>query len=68
MASTIFVVNFYLHPIYYLPLSLVTGFSSYLLFLRYTHALNIKDIEIISTILPGKLRWMTTIITKAVID
>lgn len=68
MASIIFALNYFTsHFPYFLPLSLLIGLISYLLFLRFTKTMNTKDIEIIDSILPGKLRWITVIITKVVI-
>jgi O-antigen/teichoic acid export membrane protein len=43
VALIIFGMNSYLSHYYYLPLSLVVGFVSYLLFLRYSRIVNIKD-------------------------
>lgn len=67
MASIIFALNITLSLKYYLPLSFMIGFLSYILFLRFTRTMNAKDVEVISSILPGKLRWMMAIITKVVI-
>jgi stage V sporulation protein B len=67
LGSILFCLNFYLPHPYYLPFNLVVVFMSYLLFLRFTNAVNIKDIEVINKILAGKAKWLMTIIMKVVI-
>lgn len=68
MASIIFSLNFYLSNLYYLlPFNLFIGFLSYLLFLRFTQAMNIKDFEIINNILSGKLRRPIGLLTRIVV-
>ena len=68
MASIIFGLNFYLSNLYYLlPFNLFIGFLSYLIFLRFTQTMNIKDFEIINNILSGKLRRPIRLLTKIVI-
>jgi stage V sporulation protein B len=68
MASIILSLNFYFSNLYYLlPFNLFIGFLSYLMFLRFTQTMNIKDFEIINNILSGKLRRPIGLLTKIVI-
>jgi O-antigen/teichoic acid export membrane protein len=67
VASVIFYIDFYLSSPYYLPFSIIIGCLCYALFLRFTRAINIKDIEIMNKILYGKLELLMAIIAKVVI-
>jgi O-antigen/teichoic acid export membrane protein len=64
---TIFALNWILVQPYYLLVSLPVAFISYLLFLRFAHAMNAKDFEIIDEILLGKLKCPLNLITKIVL-
>jgi stage V sporulation protein B len=66
-ASIIFGLNIYLHHFYYLPISIVIGFLSYLLFLRFSRIVDSKDLQIINKILFGKADSLIAIIAKVVI-
>ncbi|OLD41380.1 MAG: hypothetical protein AUI60_01820 [Thaumarchaeota archaeon 13_1_40CM_2_39_4] len=66
MSAIMFTINFFSNR-YYLPLSLLLGILSYLLFLRFTHTVNIKDIEVINNILSGRLKWLVKILIRIVI-
>jgi O-antigen/teichoic acid export membrane protein len=65
MSAIMFTINFFSNQ-YYLPISLFVGLFSYLLFLRFTHTINIKDIEVINNILSGRLKWLVKILTRIV--
>jgi hypothetical protein len=68
MASIILTLNFFSSNLYFLlPFNLFIGFLSYLMFLRFTQTMNIKDFEIINNILSGKLRRPIGLLTKIVI-
>jgi O-antigen/teichoic acid export membrane protein len=67
MASIIFTINYYLSNPFYLLVSLSIGFISYLIFLRFTRAMNTKDFEIINSIMLGKLKWSTRLLEKIVL-
>lgn len=67
MSAIMFAINFFSNQ-YFLPLSLLAGLLSYLLFLRITHTLSIKDIEVINNILSGRLKWLVKILTRIVIS
>lgn len=67
MASIIFILDYYLTYAYYLPLSLFIGFFSYLIFLRFTRAMNLHDFEIINNILLFKLRIPIRLLARIVI-
>jgi O-antigen/teichoic acid export membrane protein len=55
-------------PYYYLPITYTISFLAYLFFLRISHALNRNDVEFIDKILMGKMRLLTTVISKIVIS
>jgi len=67
MASIIFILNIYLFIPYYLPMNLSIGLLSYLIFLRFTRALNLQDFKIINKILSGKLKSIILVITRLVV-
>ena len=67
IALTIFVLDSYLPDPYYFPLNLFIGLASYLVFLRYTNAVNVKDFEIINNILLGRLKWPLALFAKIVL-
>jgi O-antigen/teichoic acid export membrane protein len=67
-ALIIWVLNTYLPSPYYLPFNLFVGFLGYLLFLRFTKTINIRDIDVINEVLRGKARPLMNIITKVVIQ
>jgi stage V sporulation protein B len=68
VALIIWVLNTYFSSPYYLPFNLFVGFLGYLLFLRFTKTINIRDIEVINEVLRGKARPLMNIITKVVIQ
>jgi stage V sporulation protein B len=69
MASIIFCLNFFSSNLYYLlPFNLIIGFLSYLIFLRFTQTMDIKDFEIINNILSGRLKRPIKLLTKIVIS
>lgn len=51
-----------------LPLQYIVAFLSFLIFLRITHALNKKDIELVDKIMLGKMRWLTDLVSKIVLN
>lgn len=67
IALTIFVLDSYLYNPYYFPLNLFISFMCYLLFLRYTDTVNVKDFEIINNILLGRLKWPLRLFAKIVL-
>jgi stage V sporulation protein B len=67
MGSIIFILNYYLSYAYFLPFSLLVGFFSYLVFLRFTRAMRVQDFEIMNNILSNKFRWPITLAAKIVI-
>jgi O-antigen/teichoic acid export membrane protein len=67
MGLVIFGLNFYLSQAYYLPLNVFVGLLSFLVFLRYVKIINIKDIEIMNSLLAGRASLLTLIISKVLI-
>jgi O-antigen/teichoic acid export membrane protein len=67
MASIIFVLNSYSPNPWYLSLNLFGGLISYLVFLRFVRAMDIKDFETLDNILLGKLKWPIRLTMKIVL-
>lgn len=67
IASIVFTLNSYLSNPYYLLFNIFSGFACYLIFIRYTGAMNAKDFEILNNILSGKLKWPIRLMTKIVL-
>jgi O-antigen/teichoic acid export membrane protein len=67
MGLIIFGLNFYLSQPYYLPLNLFVGLLSYMVFLRYARIINVKDIEIMNSLLAGRATLLMLIISKVLI-
>jgi stage V sporulation protein B len=64
MGSIIFIINLNLFSTYLLPISIAAGLVSYLLFLRASSAVNLKDIEVINKSLPTSFAGLTRIVSK----
>jgi O-antigen/teichoic acid export membrane protein len=67
MSCVIVGLNIFLVSPYYLPIIYLTGALSYLIFLRYSHALNNEDIQVLNNILTSKFRWFIALLVKIVI-
>jgi O-antigen/teichoic acid export membrane protein len=67
MATTILILNYYFIYPSYLPLNLLVGFLSYLLFLRFSRTMKIQDFETIDNILSHKLTLPIRFLSKIVI-
>jgi O-antigen/teichoic acid export membrane protein len=67
MATIIFALNYYLNYSYYLPVNLLIGLFSYLLFLRFTRTMSIQDFKVINNIFSNKLRLPIGLLAKIVI-
>jgi O-antigen/teichoic acid export membrane protein len=67
MGVIIFGLNLYLSQPYYLPLNLFVGLLSFLVFLRYANTINVKDIEIMDSLLAGRAALLRLIISKVLI-
>lgn len=67
MALTIFALDYILIHAYYLPFSLLAGFSTYLFFLRFTKAMKIQDFEIMNDALSHKWTTPIRLLAKVVI-
>jgi O-antigen/teichoic acid export membrane protein len=64
MGSIIFMINLNLFSTYLLPISIIAGIISYLLFLRITSAVDLKDIEVINKSLPASFSGLTRVVSK----
>jgi O-antigen/teichoic acid export membrane protein len=64
MGSIIFTINLNLFSAYLLPISIIAGVVSYLLCLRASSAVNLKDIEVINKSLPASFAGLTRIVSK----
>ena len=64
MGSIIFIINLNLFSTYLLPISITAGMVSYMLFLRVTSTVNLKDIEVINKSLPTSFTGLTRIVSK----
>jgi len=64
MALIIFGLNFYWSSPFFLPLNIGIGLLLYLFFLRFTASLDVKDIDIVSRVLPHQMGWIAKLISK----
>jgi O-antigen/teichoic acid export membrane protein len=68
LGIVVFSMNTYFgQNLYILPFSLLTGFASYLIFLRGVQAINVQDFILLDSVFPGKLKIPLGLIKKLVI-
>jgi O-antigen/teichoic acid export membrane protein len=67
MGLVIFMMNYFGAHAYFLPLSLLVGFVSYLLFLRFSRAIRKQDFDVLNKVLSSKLRSPMKLLAKIVI-
>lgn len=63
----ILIINGLVSGPFSLLLQYIVAFLSFLIFLRITHALNKKDIELVDKIMLGKMRWLIDPVSKIVL-
>jgi O-antigen/teichoic acid export membrane protein len=68
MALILYTLNSFLPNIYYIPFNLVIAFLSYLLFIRFTHTMNVQDFETLNNVMSGRLRWPIAMLSKVAVS
>jgi O-antigen/teichoic acid export membrane protein len=66
VATTIFTPDYYVPRAYFIPINISLGSAFYLLFLRFTDAINSEDLEVFDKILAGRARRLRLMVGKVV--
>jgi O-antigen/teichoic acid export membrane protein len=68
LGAVVFIINTYTGQSFYiLPISLLAGFISYLVFLRYFQIINVEDFELLDHVFSGKFKKPLDLMMKFVI-